>query len=256
MKEEAGEFSFPPLHRPASSATLDPSRLLSTAAPSTPAYFTSFKPAIIADQFTRIDSELFSKVKPMQIVQFIISKQPAPSHSPIQVWVDWFNLVSCWVGTELCTEPELKKRVEILEHMIKLIKVISLLSFFSSRLFPSFGAIYSFKLQLTFAFNEIYLFKLQSSLAFIASNFLNKTATIFHDKLQLFATKFHCHLCLKFASVPHLLKNSSPPTLAFTRAQQLQLRHGHTLGIELFGRTEIEKDLECIFTARAWLFTF
>ena len=41
----------------------------------------------------------------------------------IEEWINRFNQVSFWVGTEVCTVPIMKSRIAILEGMIKVLKV-------------------------------------------------------------------------------------------------------------------------------------
>jgi hypothetical protein len=79
------------------------------------------------EQLTKIDFEMFSALKPVDFAEHIWAKDNPVI--PINTWVDRFNQLSFWVATEICTCPLLKVRVQVLENMIKLLKVCLLYSF-------------------------------------------------------------------------------------------------------------------------------
>jgi hypothetical protein len=83
--------------------------------------FTAFDPHQLAEQLTLIDSQLLMKIQPLDMLRYIWKK----NHKSIDIdaWVSRFNQVSYWIGTELCTTPILKQRVQVLENMIKMLKV-------------------------------------------------------------------------------------------------------------------------------------
>ena len=85
------------------------------------ANFMSFDPVLLAEQLTRIDYDLFQKIKALDCIEYIMSKER--HQSPVDEAIARFNLVSFWVGTEICTTPLLKNRVAVLEQFIKLLKV-------------------------------------------------------------------------------------------------------------------------------------
>ncbi len=115
--------------------------------------FTTIDPNVLADQITKIDSEFFQRLRPLDFIEQIWSSKPKAKptstanptgseskedptkpqkvekklKSPIiEAWAKRFNQVSYWVGTEICTVPSIKKRVIVLESMIRLLKVCSM----------------------------------------------------------------------------------------------------------------------------------
>lgn len=81
---------------------------------------TIYDPLDVAQQFTKIDSQLYESIGPLDLLNGSIGKNSPDS--PYDLWAKRFNLVSYWVATEICTAPLLKRRIEKLEFFLKLAK--------------------------------------------------------------------------------------------------------------------------------------
>ncbi|KAJ3090106.1 hypothetical protein HK102_004664 [Quaeritorhiza haematococci] len=80
-------------------------------------------PVEIAQELTRLEYERLRDVRPIEFVLQLWSNRNDPlvkrATLNLERLVRGFNTVSYWVGTEICTQPELKSRVKVIERIIK-----------------------------------------------------------------------------------------------------------------------------------------
>jgi hypothetical protein len=102
--------------------------VLSTVPPAPPRPkldFIQLEAVGMAEALTAVDWEMMSRVTPIALVNSI---WPDSASDPkggqiVQEIAKHFNTVSFWVATEVCTQPEVKNRVAVIEKFIKLARV-------------------------------------------------------------------------------------------------------------------------------------
>ena len=82
--------------------------------------FVKLDPLELARQLTRIDFELLSQIRSVSYAEYLWEKNS--QQVAMDAWVNRFNLVSYWVGTEICTTPLPKPRIAVVENIIKLLR--------------------------------------------------------------------------------------------------------------------------------------
>lgn len=97
--------------------------------------FLTLPPEAIARQITRIDNDLFQRVKALDFLKTVwgaklqssaftvAASNEGQGPTAVDQWPKRFNQLSFWVATEVCTTPELKARVQVVEKLIKVLKV-------------------------------------------------------------------------------------------------------------------------------------
>lgn len=101
-----------------------------------------FEAENLAQQLTLAEFERYIQVRPIDFLISIWGKREDATVSRALVNYDalvaGFNKVSYWVATEICTQPEMKNRVKVVEKMIKIAKCCMKLKNFNTSM-----AIYS-----------------------------------------------------------------------------------------------------------------
>ncbi|KJE90930.1 hypothetical protein CAOG_02158 [Capsaspora owczarzaki ATCC 30864] len=73
----------------------------------------------IAEQITLFDHELFNKVHRVEYLSYVWQASKVDDLCPnLNILISRFNRESYWVATVICTQPELKKRVELIKKFI------------------------------------------------------------------------------------------------------------------------------------------
>lgn len=75
-------------------------------------------PVEFAHQLTLVDYEKFCAIHPVEFVCRLWEGNSEKTRH-LQSMVEWFNTISYFVATEICVQPELKKRVRLLENFIR-----------------------------------------------------------------------------------------------------------------------------------------
>ena len=98
--------------------------------------FVSLNPVSVARQLTLIEFEQFRKIQPQELMVYLWGDPREKKETDLTVnltgYVNRFNKISFWVGTEICTVPQIKKRVQIVEKFIQVIKVLRELNNFNT----------------------------------------------------------------------------------------------------------------------------
>ncbi|KAI3644826.1 hypothetical protein MP228_010990 [Amoeboaphelidium protococcarum] len=84
--------------------------------------FISLDPNAFAEQLTKVERLLFEKIRPIDYIENLWQKEK--TITAIDAWVNHFNQVSYWIGTEICTTPIMKNRVMVIENIVKIMKVL------------------------------------------------------------------------------------------------------------------------------------
>ncbi|KAJ3034401.1 hypothetical protein HDV00_005057 [Rhizophlyctis rosea] len=116
--------SFSPSSSPTSptSATTPDIPVPSSARPRT--NFLDLDPKEVAIQLTILEHERLRAIPPVALLLHLNDKGKDPVISavckPVREMVEAFNQISYWIATEICTQPELKNRVKVVERCIKI----------------------------------------------------------------------------------------------------------------------------------------
>ncbi len=81
----------------------------------------------IAYCLTKEELQKFQNVKPIEFFLYTLgSKSPevAKVIQNLKSWINDFNTMSYWVATEVCTQPDIKVRAQVIERMINIAKVM------------------------------------------------------------------------------------------------------------------------------------
>lgn len=85
----------------------------------------------IANEMTRQDFVAYSSLTPIQFMLQVWGSKDDPAiisqMRPLTLLIQRFNSVSYWTATEICTQPELRGRVAVLERVILIAKVCGIL---------------------------------------------------------------------------------------------------------------------------------
>eukprot|EP00842_Homolaphlyctis_polyrhiza_P006117 jgi/Hompol1/6506/HPOL_002388-RA len=88
--------------------------------------FLDFDPVELAQQLTYREHEMLCAVQPIQFFLRLWCDERNPvierEVQPVNDIINSFNTMSYWVATEVCTQPELKNRVKVIEAFIKIAK--------------------------------------------------------------------------------------------------------------------------------------
>lgn len=98
--------------------------------------FASLNPTTLARQLTLIEFEYFRKVQPQELMVYLWGDPREHKETDLTGhltnYVNRFNKLSFWVGTEICTVPAIKKRVQILDKFIQVLRVLRELNNFNT----------------------------------------------------------------------------------------------------------------------------
>lgn len=75
-------------------------------------------PIEFAHQLTLVDYEKFAAIHPVEFVCRLWEGNSVKTQY-LQDMIEWFNTISYFVATEICVQPEQKKRVRLLENFIR-----------------------------------------------------------------------------------------------------------------------------------------
>ncbi|KAI8907229.1 ras guanine nucleotide exchange factor domain-containing protein [Gorgonomyces haynaldii] len=93
-------------------------------------------PHMIAFELTQKDHANLQAIKPLQLLVRLWQKESDPiiaqEIQPITDLINSINTTSFWVATEICTQPEIKNRVKMVEQFIKIAKECRKLNNFNS----------------------------------------------------------------------------------------------------------------------------
>src|SRR5690348_1364333 len=90
--------------------------------PSTPLCLLDLDPTEVARQLTLIESGLYRRINPQECLGQAWTKtatrtEKAPN---IMAMIARFNQVSRWVATEIVKEPDIRRRANLLSHIISI----------------------------------------------------------------------------------------------------------------------------------------
>jgi len=88
----------------------------------------NFHPTEIARQLTLIDHRLFTEILPSELLnRNFMTEETSPSLKKLS---ERFNQVTCWIGTEIVMEPNIKQRRKLISHFIVVgVKLLALRNF-------------------------------------------------------------------------------------------------------------------------------
>lgn len=84
--------------------------------------FLRWDPKSIAESLTVTDLELFKKIEPQEFCIFLWGQKADPLINNLNGYIGRFNRVGFWVSTTICSQKNLKKRVEIMDKYLIIMK--------------------------------------------------------------------------------------------------------------------------------------
>lgn len=110
----------------------------------------------LARQMTLIDFEMFQKIKPFELLNQAWSK-PKLRHRAVNVlgMIRRFNVVSCWVATEILALPCVRDRARIMTKFIKIAEEAATLRNWNTVMSITAGLNFSSVHRLKFTFDEV-----------------------------------------------------------------------------------------------------
>jgi len=90
--------------------------------------FVMLSTVVVARQMTLVDHELFCAIQPQELMIFLwgdprVKKTGVSLRPNLTAYVEHFNRVSFWACTEICTAPDVAKRVQVIEKIIDMLKI-------------------------------------------------------------------------------------------------------------------------------------
>jgi hypothetical protein len=95
-------------------------------------FLTAWTPKKIAIELTLADLRLFRQIKPDEFCLFLWGEKKDPRIANFNAYVDRFNQIGFWVSTVVCSQKDLKRRADIIEKYIGIMKYLHKYSNYSS----------------------------------------------------------------------------------------------------------------------------
>jgi len=76
--------------------------------------FNDVDPLELARQLTLLDQDKFSLIRALDLIRRLLEGHSERTHR-VAEFIDWFNRVSGLVSSEICKQPETKKRAKLIE---------------------------------------------------------------------------------------------------------------------------------------------
>lgn len=87
-------------------------------------FVANWSPKRIAQELTIADLKLFRQIKPDEFCIFLWGEKKDTRIANFNAYIDRFNRIGFWVGTVVCAQKDIKRRVEAVEKFIQIMKYV------------------------------------------------------------------------------------------------------------------------------------
>ena len=95
-------------------------------------FVTAWSPKRVAIELTLVDLKLFRQIKPDEFCIFLWGEKNDPRISNFNQYVDRFNRIGFWVGSVVCAQKDIKRRIDVIEKYIQIMKYLLKFNNYSS----------------------------------------------------------------------------------------------------------------------------